>query len=124
MTTLYTIVEIGYEYNDEIMYQPESGGGTPLIAYSTKQRAKEEADSMNQKNIMDLIESSSMSEYGYDWGDVGLQDFADIHNLPEMYDFTVNDFKGLSEEVKNQFLQEIDLSFYEVYEVKVIDSNT
>lgn len=40
MATGYVITEVGYEYNDEIYYQSESGGGTPVKVIWIKQRQK------------------------------------------------------------------------------------
>ena len=45
---VYTIVQVGWEYNDEYYYQGESGGGTPLSVY--KDRSKAEAAAL-AKNI-------------------------------------------------------------------------
>lgn len=120
--TLYTVIEIGYEYNDEIMYQPESGGGTPLVAYTTKERAQKEVDALNKKSIMDLINDSELNQYGYGWDDLDLDDVASLYRLPDLYDFTLSDFEKLSEIEQSRFLKEINLSFYEMYEVKVEDN--
>jgi len=47
MSTVYIVSKIGWEYNDEIYYRPESEGGTPVKAYSTKEKAQRECDRLN-----------------------------------------------------------------------------
>lgn len=38
---IYVILEIGWEYNDEYYYRPESGGGKPIEAYFDETLANE-----------------------------------------------------------------------------------
>ena len=45
--TVYIVSQIGWEYNDEYYYRPESEGGKPVIAYSTKEKAQAECDTRN-----------------------------------------------------------------------------
>jgi hypothetical protein len=45
--TVYILSKIGWEYNDETYYRPESEGGTPVKAYSTKEKAQAECDKLN-----------------------------------------------------------------------------
>jgi hypothetical protein len=44
---VYIVCKIGWEYNDETYYRPESEGGTPVLAYSTKEKAQAECDKRN-----------------------------------------------------------------------------
>ena len=46
-TTVYILSRIGWEYNDEVYFRPESEGGTPIAAYGTKERAQAECDKRN-----------------------------------------------------------------------------
>lgn len=48
-TKLFTIVKVGWNYNDEYYYREESGGGTPIKAYRTLASAEEELDKLNGK---------------------------------------------------------------------------
>jgi hypothetical protein len=45
--TIYIVSKIGWEYNDEVYFRPESEGGTPVNAYSTKEKAQAEVDRLN-----------------------------------------------------------------------------
>lgn len=45
--TVYILSKIGWEYNDETYYRPESEGGVPVKAYSTKEKAQAECDKLN-----------------------------------------------------------------------------
>lgn len=45
--TVYIISKIGWEYNDENYYRPESEGGMPVKAYNTQEKAQAECDKLN-----------------------------------------------------------------------------
>lgn len=45
--TVYIVSKIGWEYNDEVYYRPESEGGTPVNAYSTQEKAQKACDKLN-----------------------------------------------------------------------------
>ena len=44
---VYTIVKVGWEYNDECYYQGECGGGTPLSCYKDRSKAEDAALAKN-----------------------------------------------------------------------------
>jgi hypothetical protein len=46
--TGYVIVEIGWEYNDEYYYRPDSGGGTPKKFFTDKAKAEVVCHDMNK----------------------------------------------------------------------------
>lgn len=48
---IHCIVEIGYEYNDEYYREPESGGGTPTVAYKVKAHADEACKTKNAERL-------------------------------------------------------------------------
>ena len=122
MTTYFTIVQLGYEYNDEIMYQPESGGGQPVSLFKTRESANSHVDELNKKEIFNLISSDELSTYGYDWSDIcDDESVIKILNLPDLYDFSNEDFDNLTADQKEVFLKNLNLNFYEVYEVKLED---
>lgn len=45
--TVFIVSKIGWEYNDEIYYRPESEGVTPVVAYRDKKKAQAECDRLN-----------------------------------------------------------------------------
>lgn len=45
--TVYILSKIGWEYNDETYYRPESEGGTPVFAFTTEEKAQKECDKRN-----------------------------------------------------------------------------
>lgn len=62
---IYVISEISFEYNDEYYYQGESDGGTPVEAFSTKERAKQELPVYTRNWIKEQSESKwgSIQDY-------------------------------------------------------------
>ena len=78
---VYTIVQVGWEYNDEYYYQGENGGGNPLSVY--KDRSKAEA-AVLAKNIEEYKRISSSR-----WNRLGAY-FPDNE-----YDFNSDDDKEL-----------------------------
>jgi len=44
---VYVVMEIGWEYNDENYYRPESAGGLPKVAYESKEDARVACAKMN-----------------------------------------------------------------------------
>lgn len=47
----YVLGEIGWEYNDEFSYRPESGGSNACAVYLDKQKADDEAERLNINHI-------------------------------------------------------------------------
>jgi hypothetical protein len=45
--TVFIISKIGWEYNDETYFRPECEGGTPVLAFSTIEKAQTECDKRN-----------------------------------------------------------------------------
>ena len=66
MTTGYVVTEVGYEYNDEIYYQSESGGGTPVRVFLDKAKAQAEVDRMNLESLI----GCEIGSYAYDFSDI------------------------------------------------------
>lgn len=81
MTTGYVITEIGYEYNDEIYYQSESGGGVPVKVYLDKEKAQAELDKLNMESLM----TCQIGEYSYDIKDV-ISDMDSFEKIVKKYD--------------------------------------
>lgn len=64
---LYTVVEIGFEYNDENYYMPEHQGGEAIEAYKSELSAYKKAHELNKREAI-------QQEYG-------LQRFYDVRSL-------------------------------------------
>lgn len=79
--TIYILSEIGWEYNDENYYRPESGGGTPVKAYSTREKAQDECNKLNARLMSRNKDESYMrcaedGEEKNEWGCVPItEDF-------------------------------------------------
>jgi hypothetical protein len=66
MPTGFVVLEVGYEYNDQTYYQPESGGGKPVHIFTSKKRAEEVALQLAATKLRNL----DPTEYGNNWEDV------------------------------------------------------
>lgn len=132
MATGYVITEIGYEYNDEIYYQGESGGGTPVKVYLDKEKAQAE---LNRLNLESLV-TCEIGEYAYDLEDI-IDDMSAFEKIIQKYDkegeVSVRDSYELgnwfathasnfSNSDKKKLLEIINLEFYTIAEVEIDDS--
>lgn len=70
MTKMYVLMEEGWEYNDEIMFRPESGGGTPRKVFTALSKAQKECDSLNVKELRKLFAEGEITEYFYGWDEL------------------------------------------------------
>lgn len=132
MTTGYVITEIGYEYNDEIYSQNDSGGGTPVRVFLDKEKAQAE---VNKMNIASLV-SCEIGSYSYDLEEIiddipafekiiSKYDLKKEVNVKESYDlgqwFASNASK-FSESDKVKLLDLVTLEFFSITEVEIDDS--
>lgn len=132
MATGYVITEIGYEYNDEIYYQGESGGGTPVKVYLDKDKAQAELDRLNLESLV----TCEIGEYAYDLEDI-IDDMSAFEKIIKKYDKTeqvsVEDSYELgnwfakhapnfSQADKKKLLEIVSLEFYTLTEVEIDDS--
>lgn len=62
MKDYYVVCNVNYEYNDEVYYPPESGGGTPQLVFGNKQEAKDKALLLNAQQFKGL----TPGHYGYE----------------------------------------------------------
>jgi hypothetical protein len=71
MSTAYVVMEIGWEYNDEVYSRGNNGdsGGTPKKVFRDKAMAKKRAGDLN---IKELTTSSyrGLNSYGYELDDI------------------------------------------------------
>lgn len=116
----YTIVKIDFEYNDEIYHSTEEGGGNPVLVYKNLLKAEEKCEELNNKYILDLVNGSGgeLSDYGYDWEEIIDTDVIETLSITEdLYDFSKNGYKNLSDEQKQQFIDGLTIRFFKVVEV-------
>ena len=62
MSKVYIVMEKSFEYNDEIYYTPESGGGNPENVFTDKEKAEQFA---RQKNV-EFMKAHNPSEFSYE----------------------------------------------------------
>ena len=132
MATGYVITEIGYEYNDEIYSQNDSGGGTPIRVFLDKEKAQAEVNRMN----IDSLISCEIGSYAYDLEEIiddipafekiiSKYDLKKEVNMKESYDlgkwFASNASK-FSESDKVKLLDLVMLEFFSITEVEIDDS--
>lgn len=132
MATGYVITEVGYEYNDEIYYQSESGGGTPVKVYLDKAKAEAEIDRLNLESLV----TCEIGQYAYNMSDIvsdmpafekilkkydteGTLDLEDEYELGEWFSAKAS---GFSESDKKKILKLVNLEFYTLAEVEIDDS--
>lgn len=70
MSKMYVLVEEGWEYNDEVMFRPESGGGTPTKVFASKEKAEQERDRLNAKVLSAKFADGSIQDYFYSISDM------------------------------------------------------
>lgn len=132
MTTGYVITEVGYEYNDEIYTENDSGGGTPVKVYLDKAKAEAEGTKMN----LDALMSCEIGSYAYDLDDI-IDDMPAFEKIIKKYDpkneVDIEDTYALgewfsshapkfSESDKKKVWELISLEFFTITEVEIDDS--
>lgn len=65
MDIVYVLMHEGWEYNDEVFFRAESGGGTPHSFFTKEDEAKEECEKRNLKDFRSLWETGEVREYCY-----------------------------------------------------------
>ena len=65
MSTIYVLMEEGWEYNDETYFHPHSGGGTPHSFYTKESDAQAECDKRNLASFKKLWKSGDIHDYCY-----------------------------------------------------------
>lgn len=129
----YVILNKGYEYNDEIYSESESGGGHPKKIFFTKEDAQKE---INKLNILEF-KQTNIDGYAYDLGDIvddvdALKTYVD--SLNEKYgkptpaskwdsvdEWRLNEKATDEESVK--YMRQVNLSFFEMVETEVDDAD-
>jgi hypothetical protein len=70
MSELYVLMEAGWDYNDEIQFRPDGGGGHPKKVFSSKDKAQKECDNLNVKEFKKLFATGEIVEYFYNWDEL------------------------------------------------------
>lgn len=133
MTTGYIILETGFEYNDEINYASENGGGHPVQIYLNQEKALAKMKEMNIQTMCD----TGLNEYFYSVDEM-------FNNVPKVkkicekyisklvadYELDTDDTESFSHTVskcleimtmpdKEAIYAELDLEFYTLAEVDI-----
>lgn len=111
MSSIYVIVEEGWDYNDEYFYRSENGGGTPKKAFDDKSLAKAELRRLNIEEVKNILSSSPEDIYPHlgegetitskltlgNWGKSTIRD-EDFERLISYFDVEESGF-GMPEKV-------------------------
>lgn len=127
--TGYVVLQKGFEYNDEVYSQSESGGGHPHKIFFTIEAAREEVEKMNLKEFKE----TNITEYTYDIEDIcddpdDLLEFC--NSLNEKYGkidskdrwSSADEYRlhpMATDEESKKYASMVDLHFYEMIEVEV-----
>jgi hypothetical protein len=120
----HVIVKKGYEYDDNIYSESESGGGSPELICFSKEDAEAKVKELNKQEF----KTSSLSYYSYDLEDILKVDVEEYQkfneSLAEKYgkinkknswDDSENILHPMAnDEETEQYMDMVFLSFYEV----------
>lgn len=70
MDTVYVLMELGWDYNDETFFNPESGGGSPHSFFLNEEDAKRECDVLNVAKFKELWEHGEIKQYCYNFDEL------------------------------------------------------
>jgi hypothetical protein len=125
----YVVLQKGFEYNDEVYSQSESGGGHPHKIFFTEEAARQEVKRMNLKEFKE----TNITEYSYDIEDIcddpdellnlcnslkekyGEIDSKDKWNSPDEYRL----HPMANDEECEEYSKMVDLHFYQMVQVEV-----
>lgn len=60
----YVVMEIGWEYDDEYWYRPESEGGAPKVVYLSKDAARRACGKLNAQEVARLTNADMENRDG------------------------------------------------------------
>ena len=119
----HVIVKKGYEYDDNIYSESESGGGSPELICFSKEDAESKVKELNKQEF----KTSSLSYYSYDLEDILKVDVEEYQKLNESLVEKYGPIKksgwadtenilhpDANEEEAEQYMDMVFLSFYEV----------
>jgi hypothetical protein len=125
----HVIVKKGYEYDDNIYSQSESGGGSPELICFSKADAEAKVNDLNKQEF----KTSSLSYYSYDLEDILNVDVEEYQKFNESlvekygkinkknsWDDSENILYPMAnEEETKKYMEMVYLSFYEVKETDI-----
>ena len=65
MNTVYVLMEEGWDYNDEVYFRSDGGGGHPSCFFGSQEEADKECQTRNIKSFRELWQSGEIREYCY-----------------------------------------------------------
>jgi len=125
----YVVLQKGFEYNDEVYSQAESGGGHPHKIFFTEESARKEVERMN----LEELKQTNITDYTYDIEDIcddpdgllelcnslnekyGKMESTNRWNSPDEYRL----HEMATEEESKKYFDMVDLYFYEMVQVEV-----
>lgn len=116
MNTIYVLMEEGWEYNDEIMFQPEGGGGSPHSFFLKEEDAQKECERRNLKSFKDLWKTGEIRNYCYGFDELIPYNFRKDKTNRKALD-------AICEKIFGKDFEEISEDFYNDKDVK-IESNS
>jgi len=125
MATLWVIIEDSFEYDDEVYYPPQSGGGTPVYASAKKETAEAYCEKKNFERFEE--EFWEIGNYCRDWADIftpaGLKIAKENKAIVgDRWCADGEDWKKKNPTGMAQLFHECTLKWYSVYEVDEVDS--
>jgi hypothetical protein len=129
--TGYVIVEVGFEYNDEIYQTLDESGGRAKIFYHHKSRADLACAKLNFEEVTRTMLSGDIGNYGYSLQDIYgykaldyLEDQVEDLNLDIRAagwddDTVPNAFEKLTPDQQVRFVELMQTKFFLVHEVEI-----
>jgi len=125
----HVIVQKGYEYDDSIYSESESGGGTPELICFSKSDAEEKVNELNKEEF----KTSSLNYYSYNLEDILNVDVEEYQKFNESlvekygkinkknsWDDSENVLHPMAnDEETKKYMDMVSLSFYEVKETDI-----
>ena len=119
---MYVICSAGFEYNDEIYYRPECGGGHPIKVFSSKELADKVCHELNFKEFMNQW-GDELRNYSYSIENIFHDEEA--VSLFEKYLVKINkkdddwpDWQTMPPEILDKLFRCCSVVWYEVYQVE------
>jgi hypothetical protein len=133
--TLYMVGAVGYEYNDEIYYRGENDAVTPVMLYTSLEKAEAEAVRLTLSDLR----TTELNQYAWCIEDIILDTKAHkraVEDLMEKYSpgWEVKAYEGyeemesmggiiqqMSDSDLSELLSHLTIKFYEVHEVELAE---
>lgn len=117
-TKVYIVCKLGFEYNDEYYYRPESEGGLPEAVFESREEAQKE---MERRNAL-AFAGIEPREYGY-LRDISDSSETEVEAILEPFMKKGTYSWGIDEKTSLTDLRRIAklfnrLKFYEIFEVE------